>query len=140
MKDTMTQAPLKVLVADDARVMRMLLRTYLQRMVRADIREAEDGPTTLRLCTEERFDLLLLDVNMPGMTGLAVLEGLRRMPAYKDTPVIIITALGQEKHRERGMALGASAYVLKPLREMELVRALMRLVPHAMNAEQKPAP
>lgn len=130
---------LRVLVADDASVMRMLLRTLLGRILACKVTEANDGPTALKLATEQDFDLVLLDVNMPGMTGLAVLEGLRRLPAYKTTPIIIITALGQEKHRDRGLQLGASAYVLKPLREAALARALLEVIPTAFPPPESDA-
>ncbi|MBI5497023.1 MAG: response regulator [Deltaproteobacteria bacterium] len=123
---------LQVLVADDARVMRMLLRTMLNRVVHADVVEANDGPTALKCATAQVFDLVFLDINMPYMNGLTVLDSLRHTPEYRDRPIVMLTALGQERHRARGLALGASAYMLKPLREMELVRTLMKLVPEAL--------
>lgn len=129
-------APLSILIADDASVMRMLLRTMLSRFVRATVDEAPDGATALRMATEGDYGLVFLDINMPHMTGLAVVDALRHTERYKSRPVVLLTTLGQETQKERGMALGASAYMLKPLREMELVRTLVRLVPEAMGARR----
>ena len=124
---------LSILIADDAGVMRMLLRTMLQRVVHAEVTEASDGTHALKLATEREFDMVFLDVNMPQMTGLSVLDALRKMPQYALRPVVLLTSLGQNGQREKGMALGASAYMLKPLRQMELVRVLRKLVPQALE-------
>lgn len=133
----MTDQPrLRILIADDASVMRMLLRTMLTRFIRAEIVEARDGASALKTASESAFDMVFLDINMPQMNGLSVLDALRRTDTYKQRPVVLLTSLGQEKHRERGMSLGASAYLLKPLREMELVRVLMKLVPEALQAKK----
>jgi two-component system chemotaxis response regulator CheY len=136
---SMTEPPkLKVLIADDASVMRMLLKTMLQRFVRADVVEAKDGPQALKCAGEALFDLVFLDVNMPHINGLTVLDSLRKSKEYKTRPIVLLTALGQEKYREKGMALGASAYMLKPLREMELVRVMGRLMPQLLMQDGKP--
>lgn len=131
---------LKVLIADDASVMRMLLRTMLQRLVRCQVVEAKDGPNAIKCAQDEQFDLVFLDVNMPHINGLTVLDSLRKSQEYRTTPIVLLTALGQEKYRERGMALGANAYMLKPLREMELVRVMQKLLaPHMMGGGRRDA-
>jgi len=129
------QSRLKILIADDASVMRMLLRVMLTRFVHAEIAEAKDGASALKMASECTYDMVFLDINMPNMNGLSVLDALRRTDVYKLRPIVLLTSMGQEKHRERGLALGASAYVLKPLREMELVRTLMKLAPEALRAK-----
>ena len=129
---------LKVLIADDASVMRMLLKTMLQRLVRCHVVEAKDGPNAIKSAQDEQFDLVFLDVNMPHINGLTVLDALRKSQEYRTTPIVLLTALGQEKYRERGMALGATAYMLKPLREMELVRVVQKvLAPHLMGGGRR---
>ncbi|MEW5853766.1 MAG: response regulator [Myxococcota bacterium] len=127
---------LSILIADDAPVMRMLLKVMISRVLRADFTEAPDGATAMKLAQGKRFDLVFLDINMPHMTGLTVLDGLRRTEAYRERPIVLLTTLGQEKDRERGLALGASAYLLKPLRNMELIRVLLKLVPQAMGVTE----
>jgi two-component system chemotaxis response regulator CheY len=129
---------LKVLIADDASVMRMLLKTMLQRLVRCQVVEAKDGPNAIKSAQDEQFDLVFLDVNMPHINGLTVLDALRKSQEYRTTPIVLLTALGQEKYRERGMALGATAYMLKPLREMELVRVVQKVMaPHLMGGGRR---
>src|SRR5687768_15060071 len=106
---SMAEVPqLRILIADDASVMRMLLRTMLNRFVHAEIVEAKDGATALKLASEGRYDMVFLDINMPQLNGLGVLDALKRTEHYKTRPVVMLTSLGQEKHRERGLALGAS--------------------------------
>jgi len=110
----------------------------LQRLVRCQVVEAKDGPNAIKSAQDEQFDLVFLDVNMPHINGLTVLDALRKSQEYRTTPIVLLTALGQEKYRERGMALGATAYMLKPLREMELVRVVQKVMaPHLMGGGRR---
>jgi DNA-binding response OmpR family regulator len=91
---------------------------------------AGDGESGLQAADSDNFDLVLLDLILPGIGGLEVLAGLREsQPA---TPVIILTALGEEANRVRGLQLGADDYVVKPFSVRELlarVEAVLRRVP-----------
>lgn len=118
----------RILVADDARVMRMLLRTWLERLG-FEVREAKSGTEAMGAAATEVFDAAFLDIHMPGLTGLQVLDGIRGDEKTKALPVVIVTTLGHATDVERGMRLGASAYLTKPLGYGDLVRALERLLP-----------
>ena len=106
----------RILVVDDDESIRTLLRRLLTTEGYA-VDEAADGPTALDKISAREPDLLLLDVMMPGLDGLEVLEGLRRT---SDVPVILLTAKGGEADRVLGFRFGADDYVVKPFSSAEL--------------------
>ncbi len=118
----------RVLVADDARVMRMLLRTWLERLG-CTVLEAGSGTEALAIATREPLDAALFDIHMPGLTGLQVLETLRGDARTRGLPVVIITTLGHASDVERGLKVGATAYLTKPLGYGEFYRALLVVLP-----------
>src|SRR5919201_1852609 len=76
---------------------------------------AKSGPKAIELLGERRFDLVLLDIMMPGMTGLEVLKFLRRVDSLIDLPIIMVTARGESEDVVEALELGANDYVTKPL-------------------------
>jgi DNA-binding response OmpR family regulator len=107
----------RVLVVDDDETVREVVVSYL-RAAGHDVAEAADGATGLSAHREERADLVVLDVMMPGLDGLEVC---RRLRAAGDVPVILLTALGEEQDRVVGLETGADDYVTKPFSPRELV-------------------
>jgi len=115
----------RILVVDDEERIRRLLRMYLEKEGYA-IEEAEDGETALRKATVSEFDLILLDVMLPGIDGIEVCTRLRQQKA---TPVIMLTAKGEEVNRVQGFEVGADDYVVKPFSPREViyrVKAILR--------------
>jgi two-component system, OmpR family, response regulator ResD len=115
----------KILVVDDEERIRKLLRMYLERE-NYEIHEAEDGETALELALETDFDIILLDLMLPGIDGIEVCNELRKTKA---TPVIMLTAKGEESNRVQGFEVGADDYVVKPFSPREVilrVKALLR--------------
>lgn len=115
----------RILVVDDEDRIRRLLRMYLEREG-YDIDEAEDGKTALDMAMETDYALILLDLMLPGMDGIDVCEELRKKKA---TPVIMLTARGDETNRVQGFEVGADDYVVKPFSPREVVyrvKALLR--------------
>lgn len=115
----------RILVVDDEERIRRLLKMYLEKEGYA-IEEAEDGETALRLATTGEFDLILLDVMLPGIDGIEVCTRLRQVKA---TPVIMLTAKGEEMNRVQGFEVGADDYVVKPFSPREViyrVKAILR--------------
>lgn len=117
----------RVLLVEDDEMIREVVSDYLQGRERAyEVECASTGKEGLRLMQEESFDLILLDVMLPGMSGFSLLRELRKQ---KDTPVIMITAKVREEDRLRGYELGCDDYVCKPFLMSELyakVGAILR--------------
>jgi DNA-binding response OmpR family regulator len=110
-----------VLVVDDDPDVCDLV-TYKLEQSGFDVRRASDGDAALREVAKKVPDLVLLDVMMPGVSGLEVLERWRSDETTAAMPVIMLTAKAQENDVERGFELGADDYVIKPFSPRELVR------------------
>ncbi len=87
-----------------------------------DIIVAIDGERALKIASEKRPDLILLDIIMPGMDGYEVCKRLKTDPATRNIPIVFLTAMGKEQDEAKGLALGAVDYITKPF-SLELVRA-----------------
>jgi twitching motility two-component system response regulator PilH len=85
------------------------------------VRTAENGEEALRRLQEEKPDLILMDVVMPGQNGFQLTRAITRDPAYASVPVIICTSKNQETDRVWGMRQGAKDYVVKPVNPEELL-------------------
>jgi DNA-binding response OmpR family regulator len=130
--------PTCVLVVDDDADTRGLVRTLLEREGHAVV-EASDGRTALRVMHQERLDLVLLDVAMPGLDGFAVLERIRDV---SEVPVLMLTAHSRELDKVRGLRAGADDYVGKPFGRQELLarlHALLRRTDRSSGEEDEPA-
>lgn len=117
-----------ILIVEDEKDIRELLAFSLSREGFAVV-EADNGVTALNLAVMKKPDLVLLDLMLPGMDGLSVCKQLQRDPATADTPVIMLTAKGEEVDRIVGLELGAADYIVKPfsLREVALrIRAVLK--------------
>jgi DNA-binding response OmpR family regulator len=89
---------------------------------------AHDGRSALeRLSSEKQFDLVLLDIMMPHLSGLEVLAELRRLPGREHTPVIMLTAKGQDTDRTRAAELGATDFLTKPFSPKKLLARIDEL-------------
>ncbi|MCO7126749.1 response regulator transcription factor [Sporolactobacillus shoreicorticis] len=114
-----------ILLVDDEERIRKLLKMYLERENYA-IDEAGDGETALQKALDKDYDLILLDLMLPGMDGEEVCEKLRE---FKATPVIMLTAKGEEANRVQGFEVGTDDYIVKPFSPREVVlrvKALLR--------------
>ncbi|MFM9326992.1 response regulator transcription factor [Paenibacillus mesotrionivorans] len=121
----MADLGLNILIVDDEERIRRLLRMYLEKEGYS-IEEAEDGETALQLALEKDYDLILLDLMLPGIDGVEVCARLRQ---FKATPVIMLTAKGEEANRVQGFEVGTDDYVVKPFSPREViyrVKAILR--------------
>jgi CheY-like chemotaxis protein len=116
-----------VLVADDEEDILALIGTVL-RGAGFEVVEARDGAEALSLARERRPRAAVLDVSMPELDGLEVLQRLRDEPETRELPVILLSALAQEADVERGYRAGAARYIRKPFRPAELVAALREVI------------
>ncbi len=118
----------RVLVADDEPHVRRILVTLLEARA-LDVETASDGLAALELLERDReYDLVVLDLLMPGANGLEVLERLRRMEHRRGTPVVILTAKGQDTDREKAFSLGADEFVTKPFSPKKLLALIDTLL------------
>jgi two-component system, OmpR family, phosphate regulon response regulator PhoB len=127
-----------ILVVDDEPDISALVAYHLARES-FRVRTVSSGPEAIRAAELERPDLIVLDLMLPGMSGLQVLEELRRRPETAEIPVILLTARKEEQDRIAGLRLGADDYVSKPFSPQELilrVGAVLRRVQQAPPAEQ----
>lgn len=116
----MTGDRTRVLVVDDDRDIRDLV-TFKLEQAGYEVRQAEDGLQALDAVRAWAPDLVVLDVMMPGLSGIDVVRELRADPASSATPVILLTAKAQEADVETGFVTGADDYVVKPFSPRELV-------------------
>jgi two-component system phosphate regulon response regulator PhoB len=112
------------LVVDDEPDIRDLISYTLED---CDVRVASNGDQALREVARQLPDVVILDIMMPGMSGLRVLELWRADPVTAHLPVILLTAKAQEAAVDRGFALGANDYVVKPFSPTELARRVAAL-------------
>jgi len=119
---------LKVLVVEDSPTMRQLIVFALKRIRNFQIVEANDGVDGLKKLNTDKFDLILTDINMPIMDGLKLVSMVRNDPNYKTVPIIIITTEGAAEDRDRALALGANAYITKPIQTMQILDTVRRLL------------
>ena len=119
----------RVLVVDDLSANIKLLEARLSAEY-FDVSAATSGPQALAICAQDRVDIVLLDVMMPGMDGFEVCRRLKADPATAMIPVVMVTALDQPSDRVRGLEAGADDFLTKPIDEVALiarVRSLTRL-------------
>ena len=109
-------------------MMRQLLVFALARIKKLAVTEAEDGVDGLRKLAQGRFDLIITDINMPIMDGLKLVKRIRSDETHKDVPIIIITTEGSQEDRQRAMALGATAYITKPIQAPQGIAKVKELL------------
>ena len=121
-----------ILIVDDEPPILDLVRFTLED---AEVRvvEASDGVEALTLARRERPDLILLDVHMPRLDGLEACRQMRREPALARTPIVMLTAAGQEADRARGREAGADEYLTKPFSPLALLALVEALVPETRS-------
>ena len=118
----------KILLADDSITTRMLERRILE-AAGYEVEVAVDGQDAFNRLSQQPFDAIVSDVEMPRMTGLELVEQIRKSRTYANLPVILVTTLSSEADRRRGMEAGADAYISKPeFNQTLLLDCLARLV------------
>jgi two-component system chemotaxis response regulator CheY len=116
------------LVVEDSPMMRQLLVFALARVRRIQVTEADDGVDALRKLATQKFDLILTDINMPVMDGLKLVKRIRADANHANTPIVVITTEGSTEDRQRAMALGANAYITKPIQAPQVIQKVKELL------------
>ena len=121
-------AELTALVVEDSPTMRQLIVFALRRLQTLKVTEADDGVDALKKLQVGRFDILITDINMPVMDGLKLVSIVRRDATHKDIPIVIITTEGAQEDRQRALALGANAYITKPIQAPQVINTVKELL------------
>ena len=119
---------LKALVVEDSPTMRQMVVFALRRIPSLSCIEAEDGVDALRKLQNDTVDIIVTDINMPMMDGLKLIGMVRKDARHKDVPIIVVTTEGAIEDRERGLALGADAYLVKPIDASAVVAKVVELL------------
>ncbi len=117
----------KILIVDDAASIRQVLSIAL-RGAGYEVVDACDGEDALTKLNGDKFNLIISDVNMPRMDGIAFLKQVKQHPRYKFTPVIMLTTESSQDRIAEGRAAGAKAWVVKPFQPPQLLDAVAKLV------------
>jgi DNA-binding response OmpR family regulator len=126
---------IKVLVAEDDQDIRELILITLKFHGFATT-SVINGASAVEKAQEDDFDLIILDVRMPGMDGYEACRILRQMERTRKTPVIMLSAKGQESEIKAGFEAGANKYILKPFAPDELVQIIHEVTNSATNGRQ----
>lgn len=117
----------KILVVDDSASIRNMVSFTLKQQ-NHDVKEAPDGNAGLALAKTNSFDLVLTDVNMPGMDGITLCSEIRKLPNFRATPILVLTTESSPEMKQKGKAAGATGWLVKPFSPEKLVSTLQRVI------------
>jgi two-component system chemotaxis response regulator CheY len=116
-----------IMIVDDSASLRQVVSIALKG-AGYEVVEACDGKDALSKLGGQKIHLIISDVNMPNMDGLSFVREAKQMPAYKFTPVIMLTTEAGETKKQEGQAAGARAWVVKPFQPAQMLAAVGKLV------------
>lgn len=116
-----------ILVVDDSASLRQVVSIALKG-AGYDVIEAGDGKEALTKLDGQKIHLIISDVNMPNMDGISFVKAAKQLPAYKFTPVIMLTTEAGEAKKAEGQAAGAKAWVVKPFQPAQMLTAVSKLI------------
>jgi two-component system chemotaxis response regulator CheY len=117
-----------VLIVDDSPTMRRMVMTSLKGLGKVKFSEAGSGLEAIERLAVAPVDLMILDLNMPEMHGMEVLQFVRGHKGYSRLPIIVLTTRGDEASREEAVSSGASDYLTKPFQAVELLARVRKLI------------
>lgn len=116
-----------ILIVDDSSSMRQLVKMTLGGAGHQVI-EAVDGRDALTKLNGQKINLIISDVNMPNLDGIGLVKAVKALPAYRFTPVVMLTTESQAEKKAQAQAAGAKAWVLKPFHPTQLLTVVQKLV------------
>jgi len=116
-----------VLVVDDSASVRQVVSIALKG-AGYDVLQGSDGKDALKQLDGRRIHLIISDVNMPNMDGITFVAEAKKLPAYKFTPIIMLTTESQEDKKRQAQAAGAKAWVTKPFQPEQMLAAVSKLI------------
>jgi len=118
-----------VLIVEDSATTRAMIRAVIEDMEEDfTALEASTGFEALKLLPQGSFDLIITDINMPDVNGLELIHFVKTNPNYQHIPMVIVTTERSSEDRERGLALGASAYITKPFTSEQLQEVIAKIL------------
>jgi len=114
----------KILLVDDSKTMRRIQKTTLHKIGFTEIDEAEDGEDAFNKVSSNKYDIVLLDWNMPIMDGITCLRKIKSTPETKDVPVIMVTSESEKSRIVEAIQSGAANYVVKPFKPETLAEKI----------------
>jgi two-component system chemotaxis response regulator CheY len=117
----------RILIVDDSASVRQVVGIALKG-AGYEVIEGVDGADALKKLDGSKFHLIISDVNMPKMDGITFVKEAKKLPAYKFTPIIMLTTESEEKKKLEGQAAGAKAWVVKPFQPAQMLAAVSKLV------------
>ena len=116
-----------ILIVDDSASLRQVVGIS-RRGAGYDVIEACDGRDALAKLTGQKVHLIVSDVNMPNMDGISLVRAVKQLPAYKFTPIVMLTTETTDEKKKAGQEAGAKAWVVKPFRPEQLLAVAQKLV------------
>jgi two-component system chemotaxis response regulator CheY len=117
----------RILTVDDSPSMRQMVSVALQQAGH-DVASASDGVEALKIAGDEHFDLVITDVNMPNMDGIALVRELRSLAGYEFTPLLVLTTEATPERKQAGRDAGATGWLVKPFNPDRLIATVSRVL------------
>lgn len=119
-----------ILVVDDSKIMREMLMACLRGLDGMSFAQASSGLEAIEQISLQHFDIVLLDLNMPDIGGIEVVEFIRGQDRLRDLPIIVVTTRGDESSREQALGAGASRFLTKPFTPDTILAEVQGLLKH----------
>ncbi len=117
-----------VLAVDDSQTMRDMV-SFTLRNAGFDVKLAVDGKNAIDVLGGKPIDLIITDINMPNMNGIELIQEVRRLTAYKATPILILTTESDGTRKAEGKAAGATGWIVKPFDPDKLIQVVNKVCP-----------
>jgi two-component system chemotaxis response regulator CheY len=117
---------IKVLIVEDSRASREFIAATVEGVSGLEVVVTGSGYEALKLLPRHRFDLIITDINMPDINGFELINFVKKIPHYRETPLFIVTTENREHERTKGLALGAVEYLIKPFEPANLELLIRR--------------
>ena len=126
----------RFLIVDDMATMRRIIRSILNQLGYQNIDEAEDGRVALQKLKQQKYDFVITDWNMPNMTGIELVQAIRKDPDLKHLPVLMVTAEGKEENVIMALKAGVNNYIVKPFTPETLKQKLEQIWNQILKTRQ----
>ncbi|MFI4984040.1 MAG: response regulator [Rickettsiales bacterium] len=118
----------KILTVDDSKTMREMV-TFTLKGAGFEVAEAEDGKHAIDVLGQGKVDLIITDINMPNMDGIALIKHLRGNDNFKFTPILVLTTEGDGSKKQEGKDAGATGWIVKPFNPDKLLQVVNKVCP-----------